>query len=150
MDPLLWSACWRIFFPFFSIEFLLCLLIFRSSFYFYWSTVSLQCYVSFCCTTMWIAVSIHISPPSWGSLHPSSLSSEEHFNTYLFIWLGQVLVLARRSSLVSRFLSTCLEGSEVVVRGLSSPTRDWTHIHCTGRQILNRWTTREVPKGRAF
>ena len=54
----------------------------------------------------------------------NSLSSEEHFNTYLFIWLGQVLVLARRSSLVSRFLSTCLEGSEVVARGLSSLTRD--------------------------
>ena len=119
-------------------------------FFLNWRILALQCYVSFCCTTMWIAVSIHISPPSWGSLHPSSLSSEEHFNTYLFIWLGQVLVLARRSSLVSRFLSTCLEGSEVVVRGLSSPTRDWTHIHCTGRQILNRWTTREVPKGRAF
>ena len=27
---------------------------------------------------------------------------------------------------------------------LSSPTRDKTHI-CTARQILNRWTTREVP-----
>ena len=28
---------------------------------------------------------------------------------------------------------------------LSSPTRDQTHVPCTGRQILNHWTTREVP-----
>ena len=29
---------------------------------------------------------------------------------------------------------------------LSFPTRDQTHILGTGRQILNHWTTREVPK----
>ena len=28
---------------------------------------------------------------------------------------------------------------------LSSPTRDWTHILCIARQILNHWTTKEVP-----
>ena len=28
---------------------------------------------------------------------------------------------------------------------LSSPNRDGTHVPCTGRQILNHWTTREVP-----
>ena len=28
---------------------------------------------------------------------------------------------------------------------LSSPTRDWTHILCTGRQSLNVWTPGEVP-----
>ena len=28
---------------------------------------------------------------------------------------------------------------------LSSPTRDWTPISCIARQILNCWTTREVP-----
>ena len=28
---------------------------------------------------------------------------------------------------------------------LSSPTRDRTHVPCIGRQILNHWTTREVP-----
>ena len=26
-----------------------------------------------------------------------------------------------------------------------SPTRDWTHTPCIGRQSLNHWTTREVP-----
>ena len=28
---------------------------------------------------------------------------------------------------------------------LSSPTRDQTCVTCIGRQILNHWTTREVP-----
>ena len=28
---------------------------------------------------------------------------------------------------------------------LSSQTRDWTHIPCIARWILNHWTTREVP-----
>ena len=28
---------------------------------------------------------------------------------------------------------------------LSSLTRDQTHVPCIGRQILNHWTTREVP-----
>ena len=27
----------------------------------------------------------------------------------------------------------------------SSWTRDWSHVPCTGRWILNHWTTREVP-----
>ena len=27
----------------------------------------------------------------------------------------------------------------------SSQTRNWTHVPCMGRQILNQWTTREVP-----
>ena len=29
--------------------------------------------------------------------------------------------------------------------GLSSQTRDQTHVPCIGRQILNHWTAREVP-----
>ena len=29
---------------------------------------------------------------------------------------------------------------------LSSLTRDWTHILYTGKQILNHWTTKEVPR----
>ena len=29
--------------------------------------------------------------------------------------------------------------------GLSSPSRDQTHIPCIGRQILNHWTTKKVP-----
>ena len=27
----------------------------------------------------------------------------------------------------------------------SARTRDWTHVPCTGRWILNHWTTREAP-----
>ena len=29
---------------------------------------------------------------------------------------------------------------------MSSLTSDWTHIPCIARQILNHWTTREVPE----
>ena len=43
-------------------------------------------------------------------------------------------------------------GSAVVVDGLvaswhvgSSWTRDHTYVPCTGRQIINHWTTREAP-----
>ena len=39
-------------------------------------------------------------------------------------------------------------GSVVVIQGLSCmwilPTRDHTHVPCTGRQILNHWTIRVV------
>ena len=40
--------------------------------------------------------------------------------------------------------------SVLVAHGISCPeaygmTRDWTHIPCTGRWILNHWITREVP-----
>ena len=34
--------------------------------------------------------------------------------------------------------------------GLSSLTRDWTHVPCTGRWILSHWTTREVLDVRFF
>ena len=30
--------------------------------------------------------------------------------------------------------------------GFSSPTRDWTCVPCTGRQIPNHWATSKVPK----
>ena len=43
-------------------------------------------------------------------------------------------------------------GSVVVAHGLScpaaygiQPTRDWTCVPCTDRQILNHWSTREAP-----
>ena len=45
-----------------------------------------------------------------------------------------------------------IQASGVVIYGLScleahesSRTRDRTHVPCIGRQILNHWTTREVP-----
>ena len=28
---------------------------------------------------------------------------------------------------------------------LSSPTRDWIHVLCIRRQVINHWTTREIP-----
>ena len=33
---------------------------------------------------------------------------------------------------------------------LNSPCRDGTHVPCIGRQILNHWTTREVPEYFSF
>ena len=34
--------------------------------------------------------------------------------------------------------------------GGSSQTRDWTHVPCISRWILNHWTTREVQKVRIY
>ena len=31
------------------------------------------------------------------------------------------------------------------VKSTNPQTRDWTHVPCIGRRILNHWTTREVP-----
>ena len=46
-----------------------------------------------------------------------------------------------------------VKASVVAAQGLAAPrhvesfqTRDQTHVPCVGRQIPNRWTTREVPE----
>ena len=60
------------------------------------------------------------------------------------------------SAFLCRGFSCCglqaLSTSVAVARGSVAPrrvesphTRDWTHVPCIGRQILNHWTTREVP-----
>ena len=49
--------------------------------------------------------------------------------------------------------ASCGVQASLVAEGiwdLSSPTRDQTCIPCIGRQILNHWTTREVPSMRTF
>ena len=35
-------------------------------------------------------------------------------------------------------------GCHLLLQGISSRSRDWTHISCTCRQILCHWDTREV------
>ena len=42
-------------------------------------------------------------------------------------------------------LSSCYTGLVALQRAGSSYIRDQTRVPCTGRQILNHWTTREVP-----
>ena len=45
--------------------------------YLRWSIIALQCCIGFCHTTSWISyiyIYVHISPPSWTSLHPSRSS----------------------------------------------------------------------------
>ena len=48
------------------------------SFIFYWKIIALRRFVSFCCTTMWISYSIHISFSSWSSLPPTHLTALGH------------------------------------------------------------------------
>ena len=54
--------------------------------------------------------------------------------------------------LLLRSMGSRHAGSVVVAHGLScsiacriSQPRDWTHVRCIGRWILNHWTTREAP-----
>ena len=71
----------------------------------------------------------------------------------LFVWLHWVLVMAWRIPVdAHRLLSCCGAPAQLPhsMWGLSSSTRDWTSILCIGRQILNHWTTREVPQGPSF
>ena len=43
------------------------------------------------------------------------------------------------------FAALCRLGCSVAFGDLSSPISDQTHIPCIARQILNHWTSREVP-----
>ena len=77
----------------------------------------------------------------------------------LFLLLCRVLVAACRVCCVVQDLSLWYTGSRTCglgscgvqawllcgMWGLSSSTRDQTHIPCIGRWILNHWTTREIP-----
>ena len=80
---------------------------------------------------------------------------------YFIIWLHRVLVAAQDLHWVMWYLSLWPTDSLVVAHrlssfstwvyllqsmwDLSSLTRDQTHIPYIGRQIINHWTTREVP-----
>ena len=66
------------------------------------------------------------------------------FLNYLFIWLHWVLVAASgifiRSLVAARALLLC------GMWDLNSLTKDWTPIPYITGQILNQWTSREVPE----
>ena len=79
----------------------------------------------------------------------------------MFIWLHPVLVVAcgiltESSGIFTRVLGCSRYGVQAQVLwpvGLAAPlhvdlsslTRDWTHIPRIARQVLNHWTTTEVP-----
>ena len=81
------------------------------------------------------------------SLLPLKMNPGFFFFFEIFIWLHQVLVAAGKvfdrgtPTLVMACRLTC----PCSRLGLSSPTRDRTHVPLIARQILNHWTTKEVP-----
>ena len=94
--------------------------------------------------------------PSSG--RPISLSAHRLFLLFLF-WLSfigsslqhtgvshGVRALERMGSLVALHGFNC----PTACGGLSSPNRDRTHDLCSGKEIVNHWTTREVPAHRVF
>ena len=70
--------------------------------------------------------------------------------TFLYLW--RVGLFSRCSERASHYrgFSCCrawalgLVGSVALQHVESSRNRNWTHVPCTGRHILNHWTTREV------
>lgn len=75
----------------------------------------------------------------------------ELLEDYLFIWLSGVLVMAH--GIFHCGTETALSGCSVrfscsALRHVGSwfPTRNWTCIPTHARQILNCWTTRDVPR----
>ena len=67
------------------------------TFFFFLSIVALQYSVSFCCTTKWISVCIHISPPPWTflPLHPPSyISRSSTLSTFLSFFLNFCFIFA--------------------------------------------------------
>ena len=77
-------------------------------------------------------------------------------NSFLFLFLGCVgsllLCVCVWTSLVAQALEDvgsvlrCVGLSSCHIWDLCSLTRDQTHVPCIGRQNLNQWTTKEVPK----
>ena len=66
------------------------------------------------------------------------------FFNYLFIWLHWVLVAAS-----GIFITSLVAARALLLCGmwdLSSLTKDWTPIPYITGQILNQWTSREVPE----
>ena len=89
--------------------------------------------------------------PSSG--RPISLSAHRLFLLFLF-WLSFIGSSLRRTGISHGVRALEHMGSLVALHGfncptarggLSSPNRDRTHDPCSGRQIVNHWTTGEVP-----
>ena len=104
------------------------------------------------------------TPGKSGLCYEAPIKTLKHF-TYLFhFWLRWVFVAGRGLSLgVMRGFSHCsgfscyrswavgAQAQQLQYKGLaalwhveSSQTKEWTQVPCTGRWILNHWTTRKV------
>lgn len=93
-------------------------------FYFYWSIITLQCFVSFHWTTKWIStICIHISPSSWTSLltlHLTHLGHDRALN-----WAS----CARQLTLIGIFYSyhpICLQCLNLSA-GMKEPYLGYRH-----------------------
>ena len=54
-----------------TFSFMICIFL---NFIFYWKRINLQYCVVLCCTSVWIAIGIHMFPPFWISLPPPTPS----------------------------------------------------------------------------
>ena len=72
-----------------------------------------------------------------------SMAAAGHFLSCDALWW--LLLLWSSGSRVVRLLQWWHMGSVALQHVGSSQTRNQTHVPCTGRQILNHWTTRKVP-----
>ena len=101
------------------------------------------------------SVSVVLLPYPGGkhTCDPSPLGKLQWLLAYFFFLIFIYLARSGLSWWHAGFLLWRTD-SQVVAQGLrcpvasvvpTSPTRDQTHIHCVARQILNHWTTREVP-----
>ena len=64
---------------------------------------------------------------------------------WVFVAVWGLLLLQSMALELSSLIVVCWLGCSEAFEILTPPTRDWTHVPCIGRWILNHWTIREVP-----
>lgn len=77
--------------------------------------------------------------PSWKSLFKKTKNT-----FYLFIYFNDYISFINSYDIKYSFILLILAVPSSMW-DLSSTTRDWSHVPCFGRQVLNHGTTREVP-----
>ena len=82
----------------------------------------------------------------WG--HQESNTTERfHFLSFSIYWMFSFWLCWVFTAVLTLAFSSCGTWAWLPLGmwDLSSLPKDWTHISCIGRQILNHWTAREVP-----